>query len=84
MTSLSQETWKRWKAGLCPCCGETIDEYVDGTKPQAIGEGVTVCGRCVAMDHGNAYGIDVWALILEAIARRDDAPLTRAWTGAPS
>ena len=44
-------TWERWRAGLCPCCGMAVIEHCDGTMPQALGEGVLICGRCVANEH---------------------------------
>jgi hypothetical protein len=47
----SSDPRSRWLAGLCPCCGTDLTEHVDGTQPEAIGEGVTICGRCVANDH---------------------------------
>jgi hypothetical protein len=42
----------RWLAGLCPCCGSEVCEYYyDGTMPEAIGEGVMICGQCIANRH---------------------------------
>jgi hypothetical protein len=41
----------RWLAGKCPCCGMEIEEWYDGTEPEALGEGVSICGRCVANQH---------------------------------
>jgi hypothetical protein len=51
MSSDLDGTRERWQAGLCPCCGMALTEHYDGTKPQAIGEGVEICGRCVANEH---------------------------------
>lgn len=51
MSSDLDGTWERWRAGLCPCCGMAVIEHCDGTKPQVIGEGVGICGRCVANGH---------------------------------
>lgn len=61
-------TYRRWAAGLCPCCGARLTEWTDGTPPAAIGEGVMVCGRCVAMDHLSPDGFR--DMLLDAIARR--------------
>lgn len=72
---VTDETYRRWAAGLCPCCAGDIWEHYDGTQPQAIGEGVMACGRCIANDHGSIPGQPegiVWESILEAIVRRDD------------
>ena len=47
----------RWLAGLCPCCGSDICEWEWNdvtTEPEAIAEGVMICGRCIANDHLNA------------------------------
>lgn len=46
----------RWLAGLCPCCGAGIcgwdHTYRDESfEPEAIGEGVVICGRCVGNQH---------------------------------
>lgn len=41
----------RWLAGLCPCCGWPGDEAADGTASEPIGEGVLICGSCVARGH---------------------------------
>ena len=73
---MSKETYQRWSDGVCPCCGGDIDEWIDGTQPQAIGEGVMICGRCIAYDHMSSADGFVVAM-LEAIVVRDDAPLDR-------
>lgn len=41
----------RWLAGECPCCGGEICEHYDGTQPEPLGEGVMICGRCIANEH---------------------------------
>ena len=71
---MSSETYRRWAAGCCPCCGGSLTGYIDGTEPEAIGEGVSVCGRCAAMQHVSAFP-ELGAAMLEAIARRLDDPL---------
>jgi hypothetical protein len=44
-----------WLAGLCPCCGGELDDWVslagDVVDPEAIGEGVMLCGRCTGNEH---------------------------------
>jgi hypothetical protein len=47
------------------------------TDPEAVAEGVTLCGRCIANEHHLAPAGFLPAL-LEAIARRDDDVLERA------
>lgn len=77
---MTDETYQRWAAGLCPCCAGDVCEYYDATQPQAIGEGVMVCGRCVANEHGDLPGLPVgivWEIILESIVRRNDEPHQR-------
>lgn len=68
-------TRRSWELGRCPCCGGALCEYIDGTEPEAIGEGVMLCGRCVAMEHHWTPGL-VPAL-LEAIVLGDDGPINR-------
>lgn len=64
--------YARWLNGLCPCCVGDLAEWIDGTPPEAIAEGVQVCGRCVAMDHMRD---GLREAMLEAIARRTDEPI---------
>jgi hypothetical protein len=73
---VNDETYRRWSDGWCPCCAGDIDEWIDGTQPQAIGEGVMLCGRCIANEHHLEPPALVMA-ILEAIALRDDGPIDR-------
>ena len=38
---------ERWLAGMCPCCGDAMDNAgLNGEQAAVIGEGVTVCGWC--------------------------------------
>lgn len=76
LTPAGAETYRRWAAGWCPCCGSAIIDWIDRTPPAVIGEGVEICGRCVAMDHMGAAG-GLRDAMLEAIASRDDAPIER-------
>lgn len=60
---------ERWARGECPCCGSVLCEWEwDGElfEPRPIGEGVTICGRCVGNDHDEPP--EFARLMLEAIA----------------
>lgn len=44
----------RWLAGCCPCCAGCIDDWEwqgQVHDPEPIGEGVILCGRCIANRH---------------------------------
>lgn len=50
------ETVRRYyQAGRCPCCGSGLYEWRnnkgDVFYPEAIGEEVLLCGRCIANEH---------------------------------
>ncbi len=78
---MAADTYRRWAAGLCPCCGAELDWWRD-IEPQAIGEGVMVCGRCVDNEHGiRPEEAEMRDAMLEAIARRDDGPIERLLAG---
>lgn len=66
-------TYRLWTAGLCPCDGAELDKYIgsDGqpVEPEAIAEGVMLCGRCIAMEH-HIRPPEVKEGILKAIAER--------------
>lgn len=74
------ETYRRWAAGCCPCCGGELDHDVDGQAPAPIGEGVMICGRCVANDHMQPPGLV--AAILAAIVMRTEAPIDQLLPGS--
>jgi hypothetical protein len=44
-----EDAYARWAAGRCPCCGAALDWWT--TPPEAIGEGVMLCGRCIENKH---------------------------------
>jgi hypothetical protein len=71
---LRDTSYGRWVAGRCPCCGAGLEEWIDGTKPQAVAEGVIFCGRCMANEHDETH---VVSLILLAIAERSDRAIER-------
>ena len=74
---MSDDTYRRWARGDCPCCGAALDWWPD-VAPEAIGEGVMICGRCVENDHMRLDGEDVLtAAMLEAIVTRSDDPVDR-------
>lgn len=59
----------RWAAGRCPCCASDMCEWEwngEVAEPRAIGEGVMMCGRCVANNHHEETGFI--PAMLEAIA----------------
>lgn len=62
------ETRRRWQAGLCPCCGMSLIPWPgpDGVEhmPEAIGEDVELCGRCM----GNRHYIEAAEQILRELA----------------
>jgi acetyltransferase-like isoleucine patch superfamily enzyme len=66
--------YDRWAALLCPCCG--VAEFNDATDgpPAVIGEGVMICGRCVANEHGREsdqfFPMMLTAILTGAIAAR--------------
>jgi hypothetical protein len=68
------DTYRRWAAGLCACCGGELCEWIDGTPEQAVAEGVQFCGRCMANCHDEPAVILV---ILDAIVQRSDAPIEK-------
>lgn len=72
------ETYRRWLAGCCPCCGGDIGDYVDGAgaviEPAAIAELVRICGRCVAMEH-LSRDPGLARAMLAAIALQDETPI---------
>lgn len=59
----------RWAAGLCPCCGQTLDTDRDGNPPITIGthdnQPVQICGECQRRGHHHG---DVAPALLHAIA----------------
>lgn len=65
----ARELRRRWMAGRCPCCGGGLYSWPgpDGVEhqPEAIGEGVMMCGRCM----GNEHYIETADLILKALAQ---------------
>ena len=67
--------YRTWAAGRCPCCQSDLVEWIDGTPPGAIGEGVEICGRCIANEHMLREGEEAAReAFLKAIVLRDDAP----------
>jgi hypothetical protein len=74
---MPDDTWRRWLRGDCPCCGWLpADREWEGTPPRAVGEGVSICGRCVANRHLEAGGEGGLAeAMLRAIVLRDDGPV---------
>lgn len=73
---------ERWKRGDCPCCGwMRMDEEWEWngvvTTARAIGEGVMLCGRCVAHDHGMEMSGQFERAILEDIARPEGNAVDR-------
>jgi hypothetical protein len=67
LTAEDEATSRRyWLAGLCPCCGFSIEVWpdVDGkdSKPVAIGEGVVLCGRCASNKHQDIPDLVEWLL----------------------
>lgn len=52
---MAEDARKLYRAGLCPCCGSELGEWTDNDyeviEPQAIGEGVMLCGRCIGNKH---------------------------------
>lgn len=61
------------RAGLCPCCGSKLGEWTDNDyeviEPQAIGEGVVLCGRCIGNKHQETPGFLEWLLLSLANVR---------------
>ena len=76
---MGDQTYQMWRRGICPCCScdlaEDWWEDQDGkrTAPKAIGEGVQICGRCIANNHLETQ--DLIDAILLAIAIRNDHPI---------
>lgn len=68
------ETYRRWAAGDCPCCGAGISSWIDGTAPQVVAEGVRLCGRCIANEHDEPA---ILTVILTALVTRSDEPIER-------
>lgn len=68
------QSYRRWAAGRCPCCGGELEEWIDGTKPEAVAEGVRFCGRCIANEHDEPLAV---SLILIALAERSDDAIER-------
>lgn len=68
------ETYRRWAEGACPCCGGDLEPDVDGQAPAPIGEGVQMCGRCIANRH-HLEPPSLPAAILEAILFRSERPI---------
>ena len=75
--------YRKWAAGLCPCCGADlcpwtgrIDGVLSEIDPGPVAEGVMFCGRCMAMEHlqrpEERHAMDK---LLMALARRDDSIL---------
>ena len=66
------DAYARWADGDCPCCGvmrmESYwpDNYGEPHAPQVIGEGVMICGRCVANEHGREFD-EFFPMMLRAI-----------------
>lgn len=58
---MAEDMRRLHRAGLCPCCGSEIGEWIDVNRevvePQAIGEGVALCGRCIGNDHHTTFGL---------------------------
>lgn len=66
----ANHTRRYYQAGMCPCCGSDLTswpspsgEYIE---PQAIAEGVMLCGRCIGNEHQETPGFVEW--ILQSIA----------------
>jgi hypothetical protein len=49
------ECRRLWLAGKCPCCGAELDSWINSNhetiQPEAIAEGVMMCGRCIGNEH---------------------------------
>lgn len=63
------DSYARWADGKCPCCASEICDWEwDGQvyEPQAIGEGVMMCGRCIGNNHHEETGFI--PMMLEAIS----------------
>lgn len=53
-----------WASGLCPCCGSGLNDWDE--EPEAVAEGVMMCGRCIKNEHYNPP--QFLKMMLEAIA----------------
>lgn len=50
----ARSAWFRWKRGDCPCCPSELVEWDwNGVvyQPEAVAEGVILCGRCIGNEH---------------------------------
>lgn len=77
MSNAEASIYNSWAAGRCPCCGMALDEWWwkgEVTQPVAIGEGVIMCGRCIANEHGRESADFIPTLLL-CIVARSDAPM---------